>query len=154
MNLAVRERGKQIKLKSFPLPCPVWSRFRVVPLTSKAPIKKVPRVHVLDGFRWSHIDNQDWPSHIDSLNGESQFNIEVWSVFLKVSKGWVVEHLSKDSLLNGSWRCLIWLGLVLMKRYESFRKQQWQCRCDVWNLTPPPWEGPQDMPFTHLVRPK
>lgn len=77
MNLAVRERGKQIKLKSFPLPCPVWSRFRVVPLTSKDPIKKVPRVHVLDGFRWSHVDNQDWPSHIYSLSGESQFNIEV-----------------------------------------------------------------------------
>ena len=52
------------------------------------------------------------------LSGDSSFNMEVRTVKKKVSKaclmGWL-KYLSKDGLLKRSWRCLISLGLVLMK---------------------------------------
>lgn len=54
------------------------------------------------------------------LSRDSKFNIEAHSFLLKVSKvcsnDWL-KHFSKDSLLKRSCRCVISLGLVLMKSF-------------------------------------
>jgi hypothetical protein len=54
------------------------------------------------------------------LSGDSRFNIEALTAKKKVSKvclnGWL-KCLSKDGLLEITWRCLIFCGLVLMKGF-------------------------------------
>lgn len=60
------------------------------------------------------------------LHGGSRFNMEICSIKMgmKILFEWLVKHLSKDGLLKRSWRCLLFLGLVLMKGFYDSGKLQ------------------------------
>jgi hypothetical protein len=67
----------------------------------------------------NHEKDQAEFMDMGSLNGDSRFNIEAHTVKMALYfclSDWL-KHLSKGGLLKKSQRCLISLGLVLMKGF-------------------------------------
>lgn len=58
------------------------------------------------------------------LSGDSRFDMEACTVKKRYQKVVIVwlKHLLKDGLMKRGWRCLVSLGLVLMKAFLRFRE--------------------------------